>query len=221
MELMAMGYDGEYMNPGTLSIRTALKRGLLPICSVGIALLFSGCGYSLQSTKQNSLKEAGVERVYVAPVKNESYKAGIENLFYNELIQIILAGKRVKLVDRPELADAVLDSTVGQAYYTPSATTSSDSIYPTTVTTIQITVATEYVATVSCSFHLRRQKGGVSKEEVWGSTYTRSRRFAGNNQKAEFGTTSALINESEFERTLKEVSHGMMQDVHEAMVARF
>jgi outer membrane lipopolysaccharide assembly protein LptE/RlpB len=207
----------EYMNGGLLSIRRALNYSVL----IGLAALSAGCGYALQNSKTNSLKEVGVERVYVAPVKNQSYKTGVENIVYNELVQAIITGGRVKVVDRPEFADAILDSTITKASYAPSALAQAPSIYPTSIAAIQITVATEYQADVSCSFTLRRQKGGSKGAVIWGADFARSKRFAGNNQKAEYGVTSGLINESEFDRTLREVSHGMMRDVHESMVARF
>lgn len=185
------------------------------------AVFASGCGYTLQNSRSNSLREVGVEKIYVSPVNNRTYKPGVENLFYNELIQILRAGRRVKIVDRPELADAILEADVLTAVYSPTATTSANSVFPTDVAAIQITVATEYQADVGCAFRLSRQKAGFATDRVWESTFNRSRRFAGNNQKVEFGTTSGLINESEFERTLREIAHGMMQDVHEAMLARF
>lgn len=205
-----------------LSIRRALFSRIAVGTAVAGALLgLSACGYALQNAKTNSLREIGVNSVYVAPVKNLSYKPGVENIFYNEMIESLLSGRRVKVVDRPELADAILESSVEKASYAWSAKTSAGSIFPTTVSVIDIEVATEYQADVTCSFHLRRQKHGQPEEVLWESGFSRSRRFAANNQKVEYGTTSGLINESEFDRTLKEIAHGMMQDVHEAMVARF
>jgi len=203
-----------------ISLRPAIRTALIPFFALFLGAV-SGCGYALENSRNNSLKEVGVERVYVAPVKNMTYKPGVENLVYNELVQVILAGRRVKLVDSIEQADAVLESSVERASYTPSATTSAASVFPAPVAAIEITVATEYQADVVCTFQLRRQRKGVAAEAVWGSQFSRARRFAGNNQKVEYGTTSGLINESEFDRTLREVAHGMMADVHEAMVARF
>lgn len=200
----------------------AIRRALFSIVLGAAALCgLPGCGYSLQNAKTNSLREIGIHRIYIAPVKNFSYKPGVENIFYNELIQVLLAGRRVKVVDHPENSDAILETSVDQATYHASAATGSGSIFPTTLNVISMNIATEYQADVTCSFHLKRQKSGVGEETVWESGFTRSKRFAGNNQKAEYGTTSGLINESEFDRTLGEVAHTMMQDVHEAMVARF
>jgi hypothetical protein len=217
MESKAMGYDRGYMSFRTSSIRGAL----VAFCLLLAAGLASGCGYTLQNSKNSSLREIGVEKIYVRPVKNKTYKAGVENLFYNELIQIMLAGKRVKIVDRPEIADAILEGVVNQAGYAASVTTPASAIFPSTVSAIEITVATEYQASVSATFLLRRQTNGFPTSMIWSSSFSRARRFAGNNQKLEYGSTSALINESEFERALQEVAHGMMQDVHEAMLARF
>ena len=155
------------------------------------------------------------------PVKNLTYKPGVENLFYNELVQSLLTSRRVKLVDRPEISDAILETSVDQANYQASATTSASDIFPSTVRAIEITIATEYQASVTASFALKRQKNGHTTVSVWESSFSRSRRFAGNNQKIEYGTTSALINESDFDRALGEIAHGMMQDVRETMLARF
>lgn len=201
------------------------------------ALLLSGCGYTLQNSKGSSLELEGVERVYVAPVKNASFKPGIENLVYNELIRVIAAGRRVRLVEKPELADAILEGQVMAANYKSSSATSADNIYPKERKTIAISVATEYVASVTCAFKLKRTKQSIpalakrktlsaadlAKLElpIWESAFSRDKRFPGNNQKGEFGTTSALINESEFDRALGDIAHGMMQDVHESMLAMF
>ncbi len=199
----------------------AIRTALFLLAGFGPVLAGFGCGYALQNAKTNSLKELGVSSIYVFPAKNLSYKPGVENLVYNELVEALLTSHRVKLVDRPELADAVLLTSVERASYTPSAKTDAASIFPVAVSAIQIFVATEYQADVTCSFHLRRQKAGTATDIIWESSFARSRRFAANNQKIEYGTTAGLINESEFDRTLQEVAHEMMRDVQEAMIARF
>ncbi len=202
-----------YMNGHLLSIRTA---------SVFILVMATGCGYTLQSTKTNSLKDDGIEKVYVAPVKNLTYKPGVENVIFNELTQVLLAGKRVAVVDNIEMADAVLESSVTNAAYVSTASTSASEIFPKNVPGIDgFNVATEYQATVACQFSLVRRKAGRANTAVWSTNFSRSRRFAGNNQKVAYGTTSALINESEFDRAIRETAHGMMLDLHESLVSRF
>lgn len=213
-----------------------MKRAALSLLSIS-CLFLAGCGYTLQTSKGVALKAEGVERIYIAPIKNKSFKPGVENLAYNKLVQVVAAGRRVRLVDHPNQADAILLGTVQQATYTPSNTTSADSIYPLAPAraTINIPVATEYVAEVTCNFELRRAnqvpiKDGVvlTAEDLknptpalWSSSFSRSKRFPGNNQKGEYGTTSPLINESEFDRALESIFKSMMQEVHESMLAMF
>lgn len=194
-----------------------------PLFAVALAALAaSGCGYALQNSKGNSLEEYGVHSVYVAPVENQSYKPGVENVVFNELRQQISLGRRVKVATSPDHADAVLEGRVTSATYAATAATSADSIYPTNLQTIQIPVATEYQASISCEFRLRRT-GAQTKgpAELWRQVFSQTKRFPGNNQKASFGTTSPLINESEFDRALREMAQSMMHDVHESMLVRF
>jgi hypothetical protein len=201
------------------------------------ALLVSGCGYTLQTSQGVALKAEGVQRIYIAPIKNKSFKPGVENLAYNKLVQAMAAGRRVRLVDHASEADAILEGIVIEAAYSPSNTTSADSIYPLAPgrTTINIPVATEYLARVACSFKLKRTgqvplKAGVKLSaqdlqdptpSLWDSSFSKSKRFPGNNQKGEFGSTSPLINESEFDRALDVILKSMMQEVHESMLAMF
>ncbi len=204
-------------------------RRLFLLTALFALLVTSSCGYTLQSSKSNELEKIGIHRVYVAPLKNLSYKPGVENTLYNELVQILTAGRRVKIVSKPEEADAKLDGIITTAKYSSSASTSSDQIYPprsgansAEPAVTQLIIATEYQAFLECQFKLTKldSNGGMTSE-AWGSAFSRTKRFPGNNQKRQFGTTSALINESEFDRALKEMSHAMMLDVHESMLARF
>ncbi len=209
-----------------------MNRALFLIASF---FTLTGCGYTLQTSKGAALRSEGIERIYIAPIKNKSFKPGVENLAYNSLVQIMAAGRRVRLVDRASEADAILEGEVSQAAYSPSNTTSADSIYKLSVKTINIPVATEYQAVVACSFHLKRMgtiplKDGVTLSMdklkdpspfIWQSSFSKNKRFPGNNQKAELGSTSPLINESEFDRALETIFKSMMQEVHESMLAMF
>ena len=64
-------------------------------------------------------------------------------------------------------------------------------------------------------------KVSFAEKVLWSSSFARSRPFPANNQIGAFGTTSALINESEFDRSLKDMAESMMADVNEAMFAMF
>ena len=79
-------------------------------------------------------------------------------------------------------------------------------------------VAVEYSASLSVNFSLTRRE---DKKVIWTSGFGRSKNYPGNNQLGVRGTTSQLINESEFDRSLNEMAEQMMWEVHEAMLARF
>ena len=185
--------------------------------------LFAGCGYTLQNSKKAVLNREGITKIYVSPLANNTFKPGVENLVYNELIKALASHGRVTVVHREEEADATLTGTVSDASYSVTAGTDSNSIFPSTRTAaIEITIATEYQATMSCNFTLERlARSSRPPGKVWNSSFVRTKKFPGNNQKDEFGTTSSLINESEFDRALHDIAASMMGDVHESMLAMF
>lgn len=85
-----------------------------------------------------------------------------------------------------------------------------------------IRVATEYIAELSCTFTLTRRNVKPGTPAIlWTAGFNRAKPFPGSNQLSGLGTTSALINESEFDRSLQELAQSMMADVRESMVARF
>ena len=190
-----------------------------------ILLVCSSCGYTLQRSNNDVLTEMGIRKIYVAPVKNMSFKPGVENILYNELLKMVAASRRLEIVEKPEYADVVLNGRVDSAAYSPSATTSSDSVFGgvnNSPKTIQMIVATEYQAALNFSLSLMRNQGvGAPKKEIWGSSYARTKRFPSNIQKVEYGTTSQLISESNFDRVLKEMAHATMIEVQESMLSLF
>jgi hypothetical protein len=85
-----------------------------------------------------------------------------------------------------------------------------------------IIVATEFQALLNCSFKLvLTHPAPDKKSDLWSSTFSRAKTFPANNQLGNFGTTSSLINESEFDRALADMARNMMADVHESMLAMF
>lgn len=214
-----------------------LRTSLLPLACVAIISLAS-CGYTLQTSESPLLAKRGIRRIYVKPVVNNTYKPGVENVVYNELLKVISSHRRVKLVTRTEDADAVLSGFVGSATNAPQATTTANQLFPSNVPQLantvpasaaNIPVATYYTATLSCSFKLTATgapgpegvKGNKRNTTLWGDSFTQSKIFPVNNQLGPFGTTNALINESEFDRALSDLASGMMADLHESMLAMF
>lgn len=209
----------------------AFGLGLLLACafwSLGAGL---GCGYSLQNTKNPLLDQEGVHKVYVAPITNNTYKAGVESVVYNSLLRVLLAHRRVSLVKDPKEADAVLTGTIDGASYSGISGTTVSSLPPTnvvptlgqTVPTAAFPISSIYSASLACSFKLERKKPSGPKHKilVWSNSFNRNKPFPSANQLDVPGTTSSLINESEFDRALSDLATSMMEDVHESMLAMF
>jgi hypothetical protein len=56
---------------------------------------------------------------------------------------------------------------------------------------------------------------------LWSMGFSKQKTFPGANQVDVPGTTSVLINDSEFNRALSDLARNMMEDVHESMLAMF
>jgi Lipopolysaccharide-assembly len=194
-----------------------------------ICLLFIGlgCGYSFQNSKNDLYDKEGVQKIYVSPLTNNSYKPGVENLVYNNLIRTLAAHGKVTLVQNPEDADAILSGTVVTASYMGSgAETTVSQLNPqgvgSTLPTSNFVIATEYTANLVCSFSLVRRSFKVGKRgQIWSSQFNRSKPFPASNQLDVLGTTSSLINDSEFDRVLADLARNITDDAHDAMLARF
>lgn len=202
-----------------------LNRAAFLIFSLPMLVSF-GCGYTFQNSHNALYLKEDVQKIWVAPIVNATFKPGIENQVYNHLVRTLVAHKKVTLVQNIEEADAILSGTVGGASYGGSAGTAVSSLYPTplggSLPTAPYTVFTEYVASLSCSFSLSRIREKPGKTGyIWSAGFSRSKPFPGANQLDIPGTTSPLINESEFDRALLDLVRSMMDDVHESMVAMF
>ena len=211
--------------------------GMLRLTIIGLALLLTACGYTLQNSQNPLRDKEGVTRIYVAPIVNSTYKPGIENVVYNSLLRSLSSRHALELVRDPELADATLYGTVVIASQSISASNTTNNIQPYNMTpdrrnnnpngTVNATnssvVATQYTADLQCSFNLQRRKLKFAKQpkQIWGASFDRSEPFAGSNQLDIYGTTSALINDSELDRALTDLASTMMIDVEEAMLSVF
>lgn len=185
-----------------------------------------GCGYGFQGSRSELLTQEGVYSIYIAPIVNDSYKVGVENLVYNNIIRTIVSHGRVKVVPNQNDADAILTGNVIGATYWGTAGAQVSSLKPQSVSvtlpTKDYIVATEYTAVLNCIFALnRRAPRPNQKPIIWTSSFVRTKPFPAANQVDVPGTTSALINESEFDRALFDLARSMMDDVHEAMLAMF
>jgi hypothetical protein len=194
---------------------------MLRIASVALTLCITGCAYSFQTSRNPLAEQEGIRRIYIASVVNNSYKPGVENLVYNTIQRSLAARGKVILVARPEEADGLLQGTVNQAAAAPNALTEARALEPQGVGPAT-NVVSEYLALLDCSFTLvRRNQVPGRNAVVWAGTFGKTKPFPANNRVGVLGTTSALINESEFERMLQDLAFRVAEDVHESMLAQF
>ncbi len=196
------------------------------------------CGYALKQGGHNLLFDSeGVQTVYIEPFVNNSYKPGVENLVFNQVQRAIAISGNIRLVSARKEADAVLSGSVSSAGYGVAGSTfASGAIFPNgriekdssavTAAKAQTSIATSYSASLSCSFQLvkrpnRGRKPVNASRSLWGGGFSRSIGFPANNQLGIFGTTSHLINESEYERALKELAERVSFDLTENMFSMF
>lgn len=188
-------------------------------------ILLSSCGYTLQKGRSTELVKDGVERIYVAPVLNNTYRSSVENVVYNALIRSLTTYKGIRLVQDPSAADAVLSTSITTAESRVNSNASAFNLNPQGAAPDRfqnIQVAYDYIAVLECNFSLlRRNPGPSQRAKIWDGGFSRSAVFNGSNQLGTLGTTSPLINDSEFERTIVDVAQGMADDVREAMLSRF
>lgn len=193
---------------------------------ITICVILYGCaGYHLRGEKNEYLEERGIHKIYLAPINNLTFKPGVETSLYNAMIKKISSYKIAELVSDPALADAILEGDVTAATYSsdPSQAVSAGTLRPGNLAP-DLLVTLQYFATLSTGFKLTKtkiKKLGDVPEVVWTNAYSRSRAFASNNQGGVYGTTATHINESEFERTLSELTEQIADDAHEGMMSMF
>jgi hypothetical protein len=192
-----------------------------------IAAQLTGCGYALQTSHNPLADKEGVRKIYIAPMINNTYKPGVENTVYNAVVQTLTVHRRVKIVTRPQDADAILRGYVNFADYvadasSPQSGTTLPYPLPNNIANENVLVASEYVATLGCSFSLERVDPGPGQRKIlWTSGFSRSAPFGASNTIGTQGSTSSLINESEFARTIVDMATSMSRDMHESMLAMF
>ncbi len=202
--------------------------------SLWVCFASSGCGYHFQGSRNELLEQQGIRSVYVKPMINNTFKTGVENMVYNALVKALILHQRVRLLPSQEGADAVIEGVVQSSQFSAVGWASADRLAPLSsnlpagASQIQLSnldsfsVATVFLAQLACEFSLNRMhlKPG-EKRKIWSSAFSLNKPFPASNQLDVPGTTSALINESEFERALGELATGMMADVHESMLGMF
>lgn len=197
-------------------------RRLLILSLVGlVGTLLSSCAYRVQTSKGQYFEERGIKYLYVNPLENDTYKMGIETKVYSALVEGIAARGRVKVVRNIDHADAILTGRVTAADLSTGAAIGTHRLQPLDTGTGNVSVAAVYEVHLQCSFNLAVLDEEGKESSLWGEDFERTKSFASSTQMGSLGTTSALINESKFDRALQELAELMMADVHESMLAAF
>ncbi|MBI4925890.1 MAG: hypothetical protein HY843_08210 [Bdellovibrio sp.] len=191
-----------------------------------LAVLATSCGYTFQRTSKATFGLQTVNRIYVKPMVNNSYKPGVENLVYNALLKKFSLQKNVELVSSQENADALLIGVVTQANYVAGGMTDvagflENTILPPEKRFQGLAVATSYTASLNCQFTLLEYKDKKEGKSLWGSQFSSSKGFPATNRLDVFGTTATHINESEFDRALGDLAEGIVRDLYESIYWRF
>ena len=191
-----------------------LVRFFLLLSTLGCA----SCGYSLRGNTREFFNQNGIRTLYVIPVKNLSYKPGVEIVIYNALRKRIAQGGYVRIVDQPGQADAEIEAKVLDASYGPSGITTADQIAPVQTGPSNVQIASAYAVNLRVAFELF--KSGERKR-LWGDTVSRQKTFTASTYLGALGSTSALINEGDFERSVGELAVSLVTDAEESMNSLF
>lgn len=189
-----------------------------------IGLAGMGCGYTLRQSSNSQLVEKGIRKIYLKPIENHSLTAGAENVLYNALVRTINSHQLVRVTDNKAEADAVVLGTIEKADYGTYLTTSVDQLEPSSAAVgNKRIIASHYNATLTASFGLYRYnpKKGIDPKMLWSTGLSRSKVFVGNNRLGVLGTTSALHNESSYQRAIRDLSDELASDFNESMLALF
>lgn len=181
---------------------------LLTICAI---TLFSSCGYQFQG-RHNPLRELGVEKVYVAQFRNDTYRAGVEQLFSAAMIREIQKSRSFQLVSSEKEADAILTGVVTTADGNPTSF-KSQKIDPNKT----VDVASEYSAGVTCAIKLTDR----NKRVIFGQTIGSTKLYPGSAEIGDKGATVSLVNESEQRLAIQFLASQMMASVHQRMIDTF
>lgn len=184
---------------------------------VSVSLMgWTGCGYTLRGNTRPFFDRNQIRTLYVAPVKNNSYKAGVEITVYNALRKRFAQGNYVRLVDVPRMADAEIIASVSDASYAPLAITRADQISPIGTGPDNVQIASSYNVILRVKFELKGRE-----KVLWGDELSRSKSFQAATYMGALGSTSALINEGEFEKTLNDLSISLVTDAEESINTLF
>lgn len=195
-----------------LSFRLSFLIGLL-------AFVVCGCGYKFQGAS-NPWKDAGIQKVYIDIMTNNSMRTGVENLFTSAFVKVFSRGNRVQIVTSKSEADAVVEGVIGSVGASVLSATTVPQITkdPTAAQLSDIAIASEYNASATLTITLTRTR---DQKALWNKTFSGNKIYPGNIRFGFPGTTSVLINDSQQQLALAEIANSIASDTYDFMFEAF
>ena len=209
----------------------------LGIFFVFTLLMLSSCGYNLRGDNRAFFEKYKIQKIYVAPAKNLTFKAGAEIIIYNALRKRIAQGGYVKIVSTPKEADAIMYEHVVEVGSTPLAAvsppgmSSAATVEPGPTGALVVKPVSPYPgapgpsnvaqftslaqARLRVRFQIYRQ--GADGKSLWSQEFTQVKNYSNSVYLGAEGNTSALISASEFERALSDLSTLIVTDAEESV----
>ncbi|HRK03092.1 MAG TPA: LPS assembly lipoprotein LptE [Oligoflexia bacterium] len=189
---------------------------------VVLGCLQAGCGYNWQGTSNLWAKEK-IEKIYIRTLDNKTLTAGVETFFTSAIIREFSKGRRLTITTSEGDADAVLWGTIESVDNTGSPGADIELGQVSTESGAgqldRVPIFSEYVATAFLNINLTRRRDG---EVVWNGGFGHpGYQYPGSARFGLPGTTSSLINDSQFKLALEEVAKTIATDVHDTLLERF
>jgi hypothetical protein len=142
---------------------------------VASSAILGACSYTLTPAENPTFKREKIRYLYVEPMVNNTYRPGVENVVYNEVLKAFISNERFKVVEDRSLAHVILRGSVNNADYSLNSTRAAINLGPSTPRSDAFQgsstdpVASSYEAVLSCHFELvqiRKSKEFLESEKV-------------------------------------------------------
>ena len=196
------------------------------IITISFFLNIIGCSYKFQSAV-NPWQEYSIKTVYIKIISNNSLRAGEEVHFTSAFVKTFSRGNKLKVVNDSKNADVVVNASIENIASTISSSTNVPTLTQDKVASQKLSdmvVATEYIATATVAVQLTKGENNLNPKipsVLLVQNFTRQKIYPANTQFGLPGTTSVLINDSQFQLALNEIATGISADAYDTMLEYF
>ncbi len=207
-------------------------------------LAISGCGFSIRKTDDTRFAAWGIQKIFVPAIRNDSSYAWLDAIVRNEWMKRLNTGGAVQTVSSIQNADSKLLVHVTEATRPGAAPTSTNQLSPSGT----VRAGTQFFSMYSAHLVMRieliqlRTPVATFKPSLpadtpasvssppsptppstvkFQGTASRDLPFPSNTRVSYLGTTSALINQSETERAMTELTEQLVLDLYFQMKDAF